>query len=642
MYKGLSTMADKKDLKIDKEINNSEVTGEKSDIKPKSKTVKKTTSNVKKVKENKTETKKKEASIKKEIPKSKVKKVSSEVKVVKKNTTNKDNSKIKIEKVVEKDDFKIQIKEKVKIKKKKTTKTTSKKEAKTHDKEVGKTSAVKKTEVEEKIEKTKSVETEVITKKSECKLFFFMSNYSELYPIYNEKLDIQFNNIKELVKNEVEALGGAIKSSDYSSMTILPVVEQEGELNNENKETEFSFDDVLGISFKIYEAIEYYYKLTKRYEFPLKFHCGIMYDDSEIEKNPFRKSFLGMKKVDSSKKSKKVNVNYSNNYLPFTLLSEKTALSIIENYNIFKSDFRSNIWYTDGIKVTESERLNKIYLNRDEEDIIDSFINDRDFSDTKSESNDNNGNYNKRKKILLLSGELGSGKTKIVDEVINNSLNNSSSSENSIVILKVTEKKHTEKEYYLIVKIIESLIEVFKDELNIDVNEIIEMINSESIEDINKNNLINLVKRYFDDLYLDKNGVSFYNLSIRLKIAFTDFLQMFFTYIDKHLTIVIDNYQYSNKYCENILLSVFNKKFSNIFDKINMILIGRDKDMMFNIKNYEKLKYQIYKKYLQNLDKTLISNFLQLTFPHKKITKGLVEFIFKITGGNFYTLKEYI
>ena len=571
------------------------------------------------------------------------------------NDTANDTANVNVKKDLKKDDSKIEEVKKNKVNTKAKIKPNINKSKPTAKHIVKMNSEIKKKDIvkENKLPQEEKVKVndmkddlDVEPKRSDCKLFFFLSNYSELFSIYNEKFDIQFNNIKELIGNEIKSLGGEIISSDHSSITIRPV--SKAVIDNEIKTNinyDFTFDNILGITYKIYEAIEYYFKLTVKDESPLKFHCGILFDDLELEKNPFRKSFLGIKKVDSSssKRGKKKNINYSNNYLPFTLLTEKTALSIIENYNIFKSDFRSNIWYTDGIKVTESERLNKIYLNRDEEDLLESFINDRDFENTLNANGDasNNSSNGNKKKIFLFSGELGSGKTKIIDEVIRNS-KNAASYDNQVLILKVSEKKHTEKEYYLIVKIIESLIDVFKEELNIDVTEIIEMINSENIEEINKQNLINLVRRYFDDLYLDKNGIPFHSLTTRLKIAFIDFLKLFMGHIDKHLTIVIDNYQYSNEYCENILLSIFGKKYINVFQKINMVFVGRDKDMMFNIKNYEKLKFQIYKKYLLNLDKELISNFLKLTFPYKKITKGLVEFVFKITGGNFYTLKEYI
>ena len=270
-------------------------------------------------------------------------------------------------------------------------------------------------------------------KTNSFKIYLFLANYRELKSFYGNKLKIEFENIKDYFKSAVKVLKEEIIAEDFKSLTIS------------FKKEEMNMNYIWEFAQKLEKNVRYIQELTKESEIDFSFHAGLIRDD-EAKLNPFKKNHESL---------------WHNETLPFFLLSEKTAMSIIENYNIFASEI-NKIWYTDGIEISESERLRKIYLDRDEENTVEEFIND----------------YQENSKILAVYGELGCGKSSLIQEVRNRYDGNS-------IILSLAEKKHSEREFYIIVKLIEILLYNLIDEDDQTLDEVFNHINNSSLDEMN-------------------------------------------------------------------------------------------------------------------------------------------------------------
>lgn len=418
-------------------------------------------------------------------------------------------------------------------------------------------------------------------KTNSFKIYLFLANYRELKSFYGNKLKIEFENIKDYFKSAVKVLKEEIIAEDFKSLTIS------------FKKEEMNMNYIWEFAQKLEKNVRYIQELTKESEIDFSFHAGLIRDD-EAKLNPFKKNHESL---------------WHNETLPFFLLSEKTAMSIIENYNIFASEI-NKIWYTDGIEISESERLRKIYLDRDEENTVEEFIND----------------YQENSKILAVYGELGCGKSSLIQEVRNRYDGNS-------IILSLAEKKHSEREFYIIVKLIEILLYNLIDEDDQTLDEVFNHINNSSLDEMNKKNLISLSSRYFSDLETEGPTFGFESIAIRLKYALQDAVKLVYDYFDRPICVFVDNYQYVSPTCEEVLLSIF-RGIEKL--PLKLVLIGREKHLL---KDY---RYPAKKLFVKNLDQTTVHKYLKLSFPHKIITKTLVKSIHDITGGNFYCLKEYL
>ena len=410
--------------------------------------------------------------------------------------------------------------------------------------------------------------------KRKYKLYFYLANYSELKDLYKKELEIQFENIKSLVKTKFEDLGAKVITHDHRSILI----------DNPRVKDFKTIYDLAKKTTPIFDRIN---ELLKDLKVTMVFKLGILLEDEVNKRHPFKKSYSTLDVKE----------------LPYMILSEKSAISIIENYNITKSGL-TGIWSTDGIEISQSEKLRKIYLNRDEEDEILSFID------------------NSREKVLLITGEIGSGKSQIIKEI-------DDVYDGTHLMISLNEKKHSVREFRLVIDIIDKLLFSITDEPG-DIERVIQYINSSSLPPLNKSNLSFFIDKYHSDISYSDLKLDHKTVVDNLKQALKDSLKLNISNFNRHVCIIIDNYQFLNGSCEEIFLDAVNQSV-----KTKFIFASNDKDIL-NDKDISFKTIQV-----GNLDKNMISRSLKLMFPHKIIPKRTVEFFYNVTGGNFYILKEY-
>ncbi|MDA3838898.1 MAG: tetratricopeptide repeat protein [Candidatus Delongbacteria bacterium] len=412
------------------------------------------------------------------------------------------------------------------------------------------------------------------TIKRKYKLYFYLANYNELKDTYKKDLEIQFENIKALIKVKIEELGAKIISHDHRSILI----------DNPRVKDFKTIHDLAIKTIPVYERVN---ELLKDLKISMIFKMGIILDEEVNKRHPFKKSYAALDVQD----------------LQYIILSEKAAISIIENYNIERSPLTA-IWFTDGKEISQSEKLRKIYLNRDEEEEILSFID------------------NSKDKVLLLTGEIGSGKSQIIKEI-------SRFYDGNNLLISLNEKKHSVREFRLIIDIIDELLFGITNEPG-DVENVINYINSSSLPPLNKNNLSFFVNKYHGDVDYSDHKLDHTTVISNLKQALKDSFKLNISHFNRPICIIIDNYQFLIDSCEEIFLEIIKKS-----PKIKFIFASNDKDIL------DDKKIAFKKIDVGDLDKNMISRSLKLMFPHKIIPKKTVDLFFDVTGGNFYILKEY-
>ncbi|MBN2789216.1 MAG: tetratricopeptide repeat protein [Candidatus Delongbacteria bacterium] len=410
--------------------------------------------------------------------------------------------------------------------------------------------------------------------KRKYKLYFYLANYNELKDMYKKDIDILFDNIKTLLTVKLEELDVKILSHDHRSVLID---------NPRVKDFRTIYDLALKTN-TIHERID---ELLKEQKVTMIFKIAILQEDEIDKRHSFKKSYSAVEL----------------NELPYIILSEKTAISVIENYNINRSAL-SGIWYTDGKEISQSEKLRKIYLNRDEEDDILAFID------------------NSKEKILLVTGEIGSGKSQIIKEI-------SSTYDGNNFLISLNEKKHSVREFRLIIEIMDSLLfGITKEAGNVD--KINKYINSSSLPLLNKNNLTFFINKYHGDIDHSLHKLDHVTVVANLKQALKDSIKLNISYYNRPVCIIIDNFQYLTGSCEEIFYEVAIKS-----PKVKFVFVSNDKDIL------KDKKFDYHTIEVSDLDKNMISRSMKLMFPHKIIPKKTVDLFFEVTGGNFYILKEY-
>lgn len=410
--------------------------------------------------------------------------------------------------------------------------------------------------------------------KRNYKMYFYLANYNELKDHYKKDLSIEFENIKTYFKTKVQELGAKVISHDHRSILID---------NPRIKDFRTIYDLALNTEAFFVRINE----LIKDLKITMIFRMGILLDDEVNKRHPFKRSYTSLEL----------------NELPYIILSEKVAISIIENYNINRSLF-TGIWHTDGQEISQSEKLRKIYLNRDEEEQMLSFID------------------NSKDKVLLLTGEIGSGKSQIIKEI-------SRFYDGNSLLIALNEKKHSVREFRLVIDIMDELLFSITNEPG-NVDRVNQYINTSSLPAMNKNNLTFFVNKYHGDIEHFDSKLDHRTVVVNLKQALKDSIKLYVSHFNRPICVIIDNYQFLNKSCEEIFIEIINRS-----PKVKFIFASNDKDVLDD----KKIKFNSID--VGNLDKNMISRSLKLMFPHKIIPKKTVDLFFDVTGGNFYILKEY-
>jgi tetratricopeptide (TPR) repeat protein len=288
---------------------------------------------------------------------------------------------------------------------------------------------------------------------------------------------------------------------------------------------------------------------------------------------------------------------------PEILVSDKAALSIMESYDIEPAGIK-NIWTTDGVEIGRSERIRKIYIGRDEENEIDRFI-------TGDQEN----------RLLFIYGEKGSGKSAVVREVAFRNV------EQTIFFLK--ERKQSTREFKTVHDIMFNALFFDKAGRTLSQEDVAENITSSNLPQLRKDNLRYLLNNIIMEGSQEDRIKFEYGCYIsNLKTALSDALKI----SDIKFTVIIDDHQWMSKKCEEIILGMLKSDHN----RIKIILISDDKN------NLRDTSYPVKFLKISDINKVQISKLLQLAFPGMKTSVKTADFIHRATGGNIYTVKEFI
>ncbi|HQO09688.1 MAG TPA: AAA family ATPase [Clostridiales bacterium] len=408
----------------------------------------------------------------------------------------------------------------------------------------------------------------------EYRLYIFLVNYRYLQDVYKKDLEIQFDNIKQLIIHELGALNYEMTSSDNRSLTFKDI-------------TGNSFKNVFKMASYAESVISRLRSLLKDFQGELFIKPGIITLEEEDKRHAFKWSF-----------------NYDEiKSLPDILLTDKTAFSIIENYDVSFTGLK-NIWHTKGIEISRAQRIRKLYFNRDEENGIEDFIN---------KPYDEN--------VLFVYGDKGSGKSCMINEAVKRSDNS------GIIFLR--EKKQSTREFKVLHELMYDLLFVnrYKDVAGID--DVISAVQNSSLQTINKDNLTCLIRMLFGDICENGNILFCYgDYRTSLKTALDDCLKI----TQRKTVVIIDDHQWMSRNCEELLLGLIDHPDR----KLRLILVSDDKNNSNNI----KIPVRFLK--VSEINKVQISKLLQMAYPHTKISGKTADFIHRVTEGNLYTAVSYI
>lgn len=420
-------------------------------------------------------------------------------------------------------------------------------------------------------------------------IYFFIQNYKYLRNKHQSRLKSQIDNIKELLTEKIKEFNGEFLDQDFRSITIYLK-------KDENTETKSKFEPYIE-ACQILEECSVYINQLLTADDQFCFRSGIILS-KELKNNKFRKIFSGRKDM--------------NLELPFILLSERAAKSIFDEYNVYQSEY-SDIWYTYGEKISDAERINNIDYEREESFVLEEFA--------VSEEN-----YN----ILSLYGELGTGKTKLALQL-------AEKKELPVHLMYVSARKKSEREFYVVIRIIEELILTYTEQDSFDENTL-EVLKQADLTEISLENLVDFTKNYFIDseIYQPEENLvklNFHTIISRLKFALLDMVSLVNKKLDEDICIIIDNYHYLSKSCESVLLSVYN---DISIPEVKYIFITQER---LNSGNYKEILKEVR---LPDLSDAEIKSYLKQLFPYKSVAKTVVSTIEDITSGNFLCLKEYL
>lgn len=401
-------------------------------------------------------------------------------------------------------------------------------------------------------------------------LYLFLKNYKELKEFYGTSLKVQFDNVTEMLTTSIKSCGGEIIYTDTKSITV--------DFKND-------FDEILELSREIKRTLDYIDELTREYDLKFEFVACVL-EGSEFSKNPFKKPKLFTDKTDT----------------PFLLISEKVYKRLLDSYSLSETGL-DKIWTTKGIKVSESERVNNVYVHLEKEEEIEKFLASSD-------------SLNK----LLIYGESGTGKSSLVNQTFKK-LNGDWD------IIAYEAKKSYDSDYGIILQLAKKLLPGFESDTHYSVDETLEIISQSNLKDINKENLIEFVDLLFGKKPCEGSCANYNDIHLRMKLFFSDILELYLKDADKKVLIFIDD-------------------FDDLSDNSKSILTecSQNIDIKFIFASIEKPEDCTYFKTLGikpfNLKQT--TQFLKECFPGRIVTKKFISDIHKITTGNPYILKEYI
>lgn len=410
----------------------------------------------------------------------------------------------------------------------------------------------------------------------EYRIYIFLVNHKYLKDVFKKDIDFQFDNIKDYLKAELKSLSEAEPvKEDFKSIIF----------KNHGKN---DFRSVFGLAKSAESIIVRLKSLMKDFENEILIKIGVILKDELERRHPFRWNL-------PYELSKKV---------PNILISDKTALSVIENYEVKDSGLR-NIWTTDGIEFTRSRKIRNIYFDREESDEI------RDFINTPG-----------AEQILYIYGEKGSGKSTVLKDVLRDQYPDK-------FIIHIDEKKHSAREFKTIHELIYQLLFITRAKDPLPLEEVIWKIDNSNLPAINKENLDYFCRNIFSE-NAAKSEIQFDYGSYRQNIrkALNDVIKL----TRKKFTVIIDNHQWMSRNCEEILFDII--KDSSLGNMI--ILISDDKNHSHNI------GFPVKYLKISDLNKVQVSKILKLTFPRTKFTTKTADFIHKATGGNLCTILEFL
>jgi len=408
-------------------------------------------------------------------------------------------------------------------------------------------------------------------------IYLFCANFNQLRNSYGNRLKIQLDNIKELFKHSCGSEWQII-ADDPRSLTIAATDDNGAD-----------FARFYEFSQKLTATNDFLQDICRDHEVKTIMHGAIILG-ADFRGNQFKRCGDSI---------------INNTSLPFLLLSEKAAISIIESYNVFNTGL-VNIWLTDGVIVSEIDRLQNIFLDRPEGDEIEKFLNE----DTEP--------------LMLVHGGLGSGKTSLILDSIRHY-------DGETEIIYVSEEKHSEREFNSVVKILEALLFKLIDIQTQTTADLIDIVTTSALSEYSRKNLIDLVQAYFTESEEDFSVIDYEMILTRLKFAIQDAARLHTDRFNIPIGLIVDNRQFISTNCESVILTLLNTLNSL---PVKIIMVDREKNIPAG--------YPVKELAIEDLSPELTEKYLKLCFPHKIITRGLVKIIHDITGGNIFCLKEYL
>ena len=403
-------------------------------------------------------------------------------------------------------------------------------------------------------------------------IYIFAANGKYLRSVFKNDYLIQFENIKQYLRSELNKYSIAEISEDGRSMTV-----------KSSLGTDFS--NTYELAEKISSVFERIKTLLKDIECGVVLKAGIITEEEIKRRHPFI-----------------WNLPYDTvRSLPDILLSSKTAMSIIENYDMKDTSLR-NIWITDGVMFSTNRKLKNIYFDRDETEDIQNFL----------ETDD---------KVLYIYGEKGSGKTSLIKDFIKNFRLEKN-------ILFFEERKHSVKEFRTVHDLLYNLLFPTESGDPLSLDEVVRKVENSSLPNLNKANLVYFSSVISGESQQDRNiRMEYGTYRDNLKRALNDVLKI----VTKDIVLIIDDHQWMSKNCWEILADILKPEYKN-----QIILISNDKNCSTGI--FGSVKYLC----ISELNKVQISRLLRMVFPRIKIPARTADFIHKVTGGNLYTALEFV
>ncbi|MBN1970590.1 MAG: hypothetical protein JXR48_06675 [Candidatus Delongbacteria bacterium] len=409
-------------------------------------------------------------------------------------------------------------------------------------------------------------------------IYFYIVNYDDLRDSFELNSTFYANEILNLAKGFVDE---SYEVVNIDNRSILFKISED-------------FEEVLKVSSKLKNCLDYIYDLNIDSEFRVYPSFAIVLS-SEVRFNPFKKMTIQSRdQLETMKDS-----GY--------FVTKKVYLKNIQDYK-FESYLEDKFYTTNGLRVYEYEKLESIFLDREAMTFLKRFSVSDMF------------------KLFILYGEIGTGKTYLVDRFLEES-------GTQYFTVKVKASKNYESVFEPIVKITGQLLPDFDEMDSSSLDEIEDLTKLDNLDDFTKENMSDLIKTLYFGYESKTTNTDFNNLYLRTALLFRDALEINYKHFNKPIMIFVDNQDSLSDDSLSIFLSVL-EACSTI--PVKMIMAGYEDPENLNI----NCSYQ--KKELENYTEEEVRNYLKLVFEKKQITKNFQMELLAITDGNPYTLKEYL